>query len=229
MTGVQIRRGQLAAKAMVRFGVGFVILLAMLLLSAGTVAYWEAWVYLAILLVPLMLILVLLLVNDPELLERRMRTKERAAGQTLIVTLGMVCYVFVFFVPGFDRRFGWSHVPVAVVAAADVVVLFGYGLFAAVLRENSYASRVVEVQTGQRVVTTGPYAIVRHPMYLGVLIMFLATPVALGSWWAVIPALPLVAVLVARIRNEEQLLAAGLKGYQEYTHLTRYRLIPGVW
>lgn len=229
MTSSHLPRRQLVAKALVRLVAAFVILLAILLLPAGTVAYWEAWAYLSVLFVAVTLVLFYLLVNDPDLLERRMRTKEKSAEQTLIVKLGSVCYVLAFLVPGLDRRLGLSHVPVAAVVMADVLVLLGYGLFILVLRENRYASRVVEVEQGQRVVTTGPYAIVRHPMYFAVLVMFLFTPVALGSWWAVIAVLPLVAVLVARIRNEEQLLAKELEGYEGYTQITRYRLIPGVW
>jgi protein-S-isoprenylcysteine O-methyltransferase Ste14 len=208
---------------------GFIFLLAVLLLPAGTLAYWEAWVYMAVLFVPMTLALVFLLKTDPEMLERRMRTKEKSPEQSFIVKLGSVCCGVAFLLPGFDRRFEWSHVSVAAVVTAEGLVLLGYGLCLLVLRENRYASRVVEVEQGQRVVTTGPYAIVRHPMYLGVLVMFLFTPVALGSWWAVISALPLLAVLVARIRNEEHLLAEELKGYREYTQITRYRLIPGVW
>jgi protein-S-isoprenylcysteine O-methyltransferase Ste14 len=225
VTGTQLSRRQLTTKALVRLVAGSIILLAMLLLPAGTVAYWEAWAYMAVLFVPITLVLIYLLRNDPELLERRMRTKEKDAEQALIVKLGSVSYVLAFLLPGFDRRFGWSLVPAAAVVVADVLVLLGYGLFILVLRENSYASRLVEVEQGQRVVTTGPYAIVRHPMYLGMLVMFLSTPVALGSWWAVIPALPLVAILVARIRNEEKLL----EKYQEYTQITKYHLIPGIW
>lgn len=229
MTGRRLSRGQLAAKALVRFVAGFIILLAVLFLPAGTVVYWEAWVYMAVVFVPMTLVLAHLLANNPELLERRLRTREKDAKQALIVKLGSVCWLVALLLPGFDRRFGWSHVPVAAVVVANVLVLLGYGLFILVLRENRYASRIVEVEQGQRVVTTGPYAIVRHPMYLGVLAMFLFTPVALGSWWAVIPALPLVAVLVARIRNEEQLLAKDLEGYRDYAQTTRYRLIPRVW
>ncbi len=229
MTNHQLSRGQLAARALIRLLSGFVLLLAMLLLPAGSLAYWEAWTYMVVLFVPIIIVLVYLLVNDPALLERRMRTKEKDARQNLIVKIGAVFYVLTFLVPGFDRRFELSHVPVAAVILADVFVLLGYSLFILVLRENSYASRVVEVERGQRVVTTGPYSIVRHPMYLAALVMYLSTPVALGSWWAVIAAMPLVAVLVVRIRNEEQHLVNELEGYQEYSQITKYRLIPGVW
>ena len=216
-------------RALSRLVAGCVLVLVVLLGPAGTLDYWEAWAYVGLLFVAVTLIFLYLLVHDPGLLERRMKTKERRAEQAVIVKLGSVCYVLAFVVPGLDRRFGWSHVPAAAVVAADVVVLLGYVLFALVLRENSYASRVVEVEQGQRVVTTGPYAAVRHPMYLAVLAMFLSTPVALGSWWAVVPTLPLIAVMAARIRNEEQLLATELDGYQEYARITRYRLIPGLW
>ncbi len=224
-----VARGSLAAKALLRLVAGFVIVLALLLLPAGTVAYWEAWAYVAVVFVPMTSVVIYLIRYDPELLERRMRTRETSAEQSRIVKIGAVCYVLAFVLPGFDRRFEWSRVSVAAVVAADVLVLLGYGLFILVLRKNTCASRVVEVEQGQRVVTTGPYAIVRHPMYLGILVMILSTPVALGSWWAVLSALPLVPILVARIRNEEQLLAHELSGYQEYVKATRYRLIPRLW
>ena len=214
---------------MARLAAGGLILSAMFFLSAGTLAYWQAWAYLGVLFAPMALVIVYLIRNDPELLARRMRSREKDPRQDLIVKLGSTCYILAFVLPGFDRRFGWSHIPIAFVVAADIVVLSGYGWFIAVLRENSYASRVVEVEQGQRVVTTGPYSIVRHPMYLGVLAMFLFTPVALGSWWALVPALPMTAVLVARIRNEERMLVKELEGYQDYTRTTRYRLIPGLW
>lgn len=201
----------------------------LLVLPAGTLAYWEAWVYLAILLIPMTLTAAYLLARDPELLERRMRAKEKDAAQSKIVAFSAVFFLAALLIPGFDRRFGWSHVPLLAVLAADLFVLAGYGLFILVLRENRSASRIIEVEAGQRVVTTGPYAVVRHPMYTAVTLMALATPIALGSWWAFVPVPLLVAVLVARIQNEERLLANELTGYREYMRTTSYRLIPGVW
>ena len=218
-----------ALAAAMRLASGVVLLLSALLVTAGTVAYWQAWAYIAVLFGPMTVLLIFLIRNDPELLERRVRTGEREPGQRVFVALASVCFALAFVIPGFDRRFGWSHVPVAAVIAADVMVLLGYGLFAAVLRENRYASRIVEVQPGQSVITTGPYAIVRHPMYLAVLTMIAFTPIALGSWWAMIPALPLPVVLAARIRGEERLLSRQLEGYSEYMQRTRYRLVPWVW
>lgn len=229
MNDSQLPRSRLLVMALVRLVAAFVILLGMLLLSAGTVAYWEAWVYMVILFVPITLVLFYLLWKDPGLLERRMRAREREEAQGLIVKLGSFLYLLIYLLPGLDRRFGWSEVPVAAVIIADILILLGYGLFVLVLRENSYASRVVEVEAGQRVIATGPYAVVRHPMYAAAIVIFIATPVALGSWWALLTAPALVAFFVARIRNEEQVLLQELEGYSDYLQTTRYRLVPGVW
>jgi len=225
----QLSRGALVALCLRRYLAGLVVLGLLLFAPAGTLRYWEAWTYLAILFVPMGLVFVWLLRHDPVLLERRMRTKEKDQEQSLLIRLGSLCYLLAFLAPGFDRRFGWSDLPTAAVVAADVLVLLGYGCFVLVLRENSYASRVVEVEREQRVVTTGPYAVVRHPMYVAILVMFLFTPLALGSWWGLLPTLPLVAVIVARIRNEERMLVKDLVGYADYVRVTRYRLVPGVW
>ena len=202
---------------------------AVLVLSAGTVKYWEAWTYLAILLIPMMLTAVFLLARDPDLFERRMRTGEKDPAQVRIVALAGVCFLAILLTPGIDHRFGWSTVPLAAVIAADLIVVLAYALFIRVLRENRSVSRIIEVEAGQRVVSTGPYAVVRHPMYAAVTLIALATPVALGSWWALIPAACLIAVMTARIRNEERVLADELKGYRDYMRTTVYRLIPGVW
>ena len=198
-------------------------------LPAGTFRFWQAWVYLGILLSSMVGVFIHFLKKDPELLERRMRAREKEPRQIIITSLGTPVFLAIFLLPGFDRRYGWSSVPVIVVIAADILALAGYAIFVRVLKENSYASRIVEVEKNQRVITTGPYALVRHPMYVGIMIMFVFTPLALGSYWAVIPALMVALVLVARIVNEERVLLAGLPKYREYTQRVRYRLIPGVW
>ena len=224
-----LSRSQLATVALLRVIAGAVILSALLVLPAGTFAYWQAWTFQAVLLIPMMLTMAYLLVRDPELLERRLRTGEKDPAQRRIVALAAGLLLTMLVIPGFDRRFGWSHMPLLVVVAAHFLELVGFGLFIRVVRENRSASRIIEVESGQRVVSTGPYAVVRHPMYAAIAVMGLATPLALGSWWASIPALLLVGVLAARIENEERLLANELTGYREYMHTTLYRLIPGVW
>jgi protein-S-isoprenylcysteine O-methyltransferase Ste14 len=226
---IHLSRGQLARAALPRLVAAFVILPALLMATAGTLAYWEAWTYLAIVLIPVTLTAVTLLLRDPELLQRRMKRGEKDPAQRRIVALAGVLLLGLILTPAVDRRLDWSRVPPPAVVAADLVVLAAYGLFLGVLRENRSASRVIEVEFGQRVVATGPYAVVRHPMYAAIATMVLATPVALGSWWAFIPALLLVAVLTERIKNEERVLAAELAGYGDYMRTTVYRLIPGVW
>ena len=203
---------------------------ALLFLPAGTLAYWEAWLYLAILLIPMLCVFRYLLKNDPQLLAAP--DADARAGSSLngaSSAASSLYFLVVFTLPGFDQRWGWSDVPPWVVIAADLVVLFGYGIFILVLRENQYASRTIQVEQGQRVISSGPYAFVRHPMYLGVTLMYLATPIALGSYWALLPALLIVPILVARIINEEKVLERDLAGYREYKQITRYRLLPGVW
>ena len=224
-----LSRPQLIRMALVRLVAGILLLSALLLLPAGTLNYWQAWVYLATLFIPMGFVFAYLIAHDPALLERRMRMKEKQQAQARIIKLGSLCYALIFLLPGFDLRFGLSEIPPALVLAADACVLLGYALFIRVLLENSYASRIIEVAQDQRVITTGPYARVRHPMYSAILLMFLATPVALGSGRAMLPAVLLIAVIVARIIDEERLLANELKGYAEYMQSTRYRLLPGIW
>ncbi|HUX49570.1 MAG TPA: isoprenylcysteine carboxylmethyltransferase family protein [Spirochaetia bacterium] len=198
-------------------------------LPAWTFAYWNAWIYLAVLLIPMLFALRYLLKRDPQLLERRMRTREREPEQKRLVGLSLIPFLAGFILPGFDFRFGWSRVPMAVALGADLLVLLGYVIVILVFRENSYASRTVEVEEGQSVIATGPYSIVRHPMYVGAILMYCLSPIALGSYWAVIPALFIVPVLVQRIRNEEIILERDLLGYADYMKKIRYRLLPGIW
>jgi protein-S-isoprenylcysteine O-methyltransferase Ste14 len=145
------------------------------------------------------------------------------------VGLSWIFFLATFLIPGFDFRFGWSQMPLWLIILSQALVLAGYSIVAWVFKVNSYASRIVQVETGQKVVTTGPYAIVRHPMYVGVIIFYVFSPPALGSYWAVIPALCIVPFIVARTIGEEKELMANLAGYREYAMKTRYRLLPGVW
>jgi protein-S-isoprenylcysteine O-methyltransferase Ste14 len=205
------------------------VLWAVFFIPAGTLAYWEAWVYLAVLLIPFAFAVLYLFKTSPALLERRMQTREREPAQRRLISLSLLWFILAFILPGLDRRFGWSDVPVPVVLAADLLVLLGYGIVILAFRENQYASRIVQVEQDQQVITTGPYALVRHPMYVGAMLMYGASPLALGSYWALIPALVIVPILVVRIANEEQVLERELPGYPEYRQATRYRLLPGIW
>lgn len=229
MSASRFSRSWLLRLVFSRLIVAFPVLMVMLFLPAGTFVYWEAWVYLAVLIIPMSFVLVYLLNHAPELLERRMRLKEKEPAQKVIIAIAFFCFALAYVLPGFDKRFGWSQVPAVAVIAADILVLLGYGLVFLVFRENPYASRVIEVEPGQKVISSGPYAIIRHPMYLGESLMFLFSPLALGSYWAMIPALGIVLLLVARIKNEERVMMRDLEGYPEYMRKTVYRLVPGVW
>lgn len=196
---------------------------------AGTFDYWQAWAYMAVLFVPVFFVVLYFLKKDPVFLERRMRTKEKIARQSLIIIVTTIVFLVAFLIPGFDRRFGWSDVPAGFVAGADIAVFAGYLIVFLVFRENSYAGRTVVVEKGQKVIATGPYAIIRHPMYFGTLLMYLATPIALGSYIAFPFFLLIVPGIVLRTLNEEELLRRDLPGYADYCGKTRYRLIPFIW
>ncbi len=216
-------------RVLLRFCLGALLLWLMFFLPAGTLSYWQAWTYLAVLLGAIGTVLVVFLHRDPELLERRIRTREPKKVQRRIVSLSTPLVLLAFLVPGFDRRFGWSDVPGGLAIAADVVVLLGYILFVLVLKENSYASRVVDVEPGQRLIRTGPYAVIRHPMYVSAIIIMLASPLALGSYWGILAMVLYPLVLILRIRSEEAILAEELNGYREYMTSVRYRLLPRIW
>ncbi len=212
-----------------RFTGLFIILGSMFFLPAWTFKYWQAWVYMLILVVPMFFIVRYLYKNDPELLKRRLRMKERQKTQRLIQIVMGPFFLLAFIIPGFDYRWHWSTVPLIVVIISEVLVLLSYLFIGLVFKTNSYASRIVEVEKDQKVITTGPYAIVRHPMYLGVLIMYVFSSLALGSYWALIPMSLIIPILFARIKEEEKELLQNLAGYKEYLTKTRYRLLPGVW
>jgi protein-S-isoprenylcysteine O-methyltransferase Ste14 len=209
---------------------GFVVMMMLFLfLPAGTWNYWQAWAYMGLLLIPMFFVMVYLIRNDPELLERRMRLREQRSEQKRIVKISLIFFLLAYILPGFDIRFGWSNVPVWVSIVADVLILLGYWIVVRVFQVNSYASRVIEINSGQKVIDTDVYAIVRHPMYFGAILMYVLSPLALGSYWAMIPGIMIVPTLVVRILDEETALEKDLPGYIEYKQKTKYRLVPFVW
>ena len=201
----------------------------LLFVPAGTWRYPGGWRLMALLFVPMPVVGAVLYVKAPELLEKRLNSREQEPEQKRVILLSALVFVAGFVLAGLDFRFGWTHLPLAVVIAGCVLFCGAYGLYAEVMRENAWLSRTVEVQEGQQVVDTGLYGVVRHPMYLGVLVLFLSMPLVLGSAVAVVPFLAIPWVLVQRIRNEEQVLETGLPGYGDYRKKVKYRLIPFLW
>ncbi len=198
-------------------------------IPAGTFDYWQAWMYLILLILMMSAMSIFLIKTDPELLQRRMQYSERRKEQKRLIFWSYPLFVLIFIMPGFDQRFGWSNLSSVISIIAEVLVVIAYGFVALVFRENSYTSRIIEVAPDQKVIDTGPYALMRHPMYVGMLLMYFATPLALGSWVAFLVAPLMIPVIVIRIKDEEKTLLEELPGYREYTQKVKYRLIPGVW
>jgi len=222
-------RRSLIIKLLTRFSLVPLFIGLFTLLPAGTFNYWQVYLYFSILVVPMIFVLFYFLKRDPKFLERRTKGTEKVKEQKLIQLINLPVFIAAFIIPGLDRRFGWSDVPFGVIIITDIVILLGYMIIFRVFRENSYASRIIEIDKEQKVISTGLYSIVRHPMYLGVLIMYLPTPLALGSYWGLIPMALLPATLVFRILNEEKILSEKLNGYNDYCRKTKYRLIPYIW
>jgi protein-S-isoprenylcysteine O-methyltransferase Ste14 len=219
----------LIKKIVLRFSFVPAVIGLLVLIPSGTVHYWQVYLYVAVLLVPMLFVLFYFLKNDPMFLERRTRGMEKEKEQIIIQIVFLFIFVSGFVVPGLDKRFGWSNIPVLVVIIADIVILFGYLLIFTVFKQNSYASRIVEVENDQKIITTGLYGIVRHPMYIGVIIMYVPTPIALGSYWGLLPMAGIPLALVFRILNEEKVLRKHLPDYEDYCQKTKYRLIPYIW
>jgi len=213
--------------------VGFMLFMAVLVfVPAGTLDYWQGWIYLGVFGACCALTTASLLKRDPALVARRLAVgpkAEREPAQKRIQWLASLCVCGLFVVSAFDYGRAWSFVPVSVVLIGDLLAILGFAVMYRVFRENSFAAATVTVEAGQRVISTGPYARIRHPMYAGALLLFLGTPLALGSWWGLVVFIPSVAVLVARLRDEEQFLMRNLPGYADYRDHVRFRLVPGLW
>ena len=224
-----MKKMKLLFSALTKFLLGLVLVGAILFLPAGSFAFMSGWLFIALLFIPMIFLGVALFVKAPDLLEKRLGAKEKEDTQKGVVALSGLLFLAGFIVAGLDYRFGWSHVPTWLVITASVVLLVSYALYAEVMRENAYLSRTVEVQEGQKVVSTGLYGIVRHPMYAVTVWLFLSIPLVLGSFWSLLCFAHYPILIVVRIFNEEKVLTAGLAGYADYKKKVKYRLIPFIW
>lgn len=221
-----------ARKAFAGLFRSLLIVAAIFFIPAWSLRFWEGWVYLAIMGAASLAIILYLATYDDALIGRRLKAgpvAEKEKSQKIIQTFTAAAGVILFLVPGFDFRWQWSNVPTTLIVLGDVGVVAGYVIIFLVFRENTYASSIIEVAESQKVISTGPYAVVRHPMYAGAILIFFATPLALDSWWAFIPAIIVSAIVAVRLVDEEKFLAARLTGYEDYRRQVRYRLIPGIW
>ena len=224
-----MKTSKLLAQGLLKMLSGMLIVGLVLFLPAGSWSYFNGWLFCGLLFLPMLVLGALLLWKAPALLEKRLNTKEQEKAQMAVVAVSSLLFLAAFVAAGLDFRFGWTHVPIWLVCLAAVLQLAAYGLYAEVMRENAWLSRTVEVQENQKVVDTGLYGIVRHPMYTATILLFLAMPLVLGSWVSFAIMLLYPVVIVFRIRNEEQVLEAGLAGYREYKQRVRYRLLPFIW
>ena len=220
---------KLLINGLIKLIFGIALIGLMLFLPAQTWNYFGAWLFCGVLFIPVIIMGVVMYLKAPSLLEKRLSNKEKEATQKGVIALSGLMFIGGFLLSSFDFRFGWSRVPMWATIAAAVVFLAGYGMFAEVTRENAYLSRTVEVQEGQKVVSTGLYGVVRHPMYLATLLMFLPMPLILQSFWGLIPFALYPIIIVIRIINEEKVLSEGLEGYVEYKQKVKYRLVPFIW
>lgn len=220
---------KLAIQALIKYIAGLFFVMLFLFLPAGSFSYWNGWLFIALLFIPMFFLGIILLLKSLELLEKRLRSKEKEGEQKQVIGGSLIMFLVGFILSALDFRFGWTSVPKIVVIIAAVLLLISYGLYAEVMRENVYLSRTVEVQEDQKVIDTGLYGIVRHPMYFSTVVLFLMIPLVLGSWIGFIIFLIYPVLLAKRIKNEEEILEAGLKGYTEYKSRVKYRMIPFIW
>ena len=220
---------KLFSQAIIKFLSGLLIVGLLLFLPSGTPAYWQAWLLMGILFIPMFCAGLIMMKKSPALLRKRLDAKEEQSEQKAVLALSGLMFLAAFVVAGLNYRFGWIVLPAWVSYAAAVLFLLAYALYAEVLRENIWLSRTIEVQENQKVIDTGLYGVVRHPMYMSTLLLFLSMPLVLGSVISFVIMLAYIPILAKRIRNEEQVLERGLEGYADYKKRVRYRVIPFVW
>ena len=220
---------KLLINALTKFTCGLLLVGLLIFLPAGTLYYTGGWLFLGLLFVPMLIAGFVMLFKSPEFLAKRLDAKEKQATQKGVLAFSGLMFIAGFVVAGLDHRFGWSHMPAWVTITASVLFLAAYALYAEVMRENAYLSRTIKVEEGQKVVDTGLYGIVRHPMYMATVLLFLMMPIVLGSWYALIVFAFYPAIIIVRLKDEEELLSRELPGYTEYKQKVKYRLLPFLW
>lgn len=216
-------------EAIVKFSFGVVLVGLLVFLPAGTLFFLNGWILMAVLFIPMFFAGIVMLIKKPTLLKSRLDAKEKQNKQSIIVKLSGLMFVVGFIIAGLDFRFGWSKLPFGVSVAAVAIFVFAYIIYAEVLRENTYLSRTVKVEDDQKVIDTGIYSLVRHPMYSATILLFLSIPLILGSLYSFIAFLLYPFIIVKRLKMEEELLKTELEGYEQYTEKVKYRLIPFIW
>ena len=214
---------KLFIQAMTKFIFGFIITALLLFIPAGTLDYWNAWLFIGILFIPMFMVGIILMIKNPDLLSKRLNSKENESEQKVLLLLGGIMFIGGFIVAGLNYRFQWMIIPKWMIIIATIIFLLAYLLYAEVLRENMYLSRIIEVQENQKVIDIGLYGIVRHPMYVSTILLFLSIPLVLGSLVSFLIFLAYPVIIVKRIRNEEQVLERGLEGYSEYKNKVKYK------
>lgn len=220
---------KLLINALTKFFCGLLLVVLLIFLPAGTLHYAKGWLLIGLLFVPMLIAGFVMLAKSPDFLAKRLDAKEKQGTQKGVVALSGLMFIVGFVVAGLDYRFSWSKMPLPVTIIASVLFLAAYALYAEVMRENAYLSRTVKVEEGQKVVDTGLYGIVRHPMYAVTILLFLMIPVVLGSWYSLIVFAFYPAIIIIRLKDEEDLLTRELSGYAEYKKKVRYRIIPFIW
>ena len=220
---------KLLIQAIIKFLAGFILISALLFLPAGTLHYKNGWIFISILFIPMLIMGIVLMLKNPELLQKRLNARESESDQKKVVAFSGIMFLLGFVTAGLNYRFQWLILSDWFVIVFSLIFLLGYGMYAEVLRENAYLSRTVEVQENQKIIDTGLYGIVRHPMYTATILMFLSIPLILGSLISFVIFLFYPVIIIIRIRNEEKILEEGLSGYMEYQKKVKYRLLPFIW
>lgn len=220
---------KLAINALLKFIFGVLFVGLFIFLPAGTIKFFNGWLFMGVLFMPLLILGIYLFIKNPKLLERRLNNKEKVGTQKIVVLISALLFIAGFVVCGFDYRYNWTNIPNYVVIISCIVLMVGYLLYAEVLRENEYLLRTIEVEKEQKLIDTGLYGLVRHPMYLSVILIFLSIPLILGSLYGFYIFLMFPLVLIIRLHNEEKILVKDLKGYSKYKLKVKYKLIPYIW